>query len=131
MIHKFYSSLIGVTLIGFAGCTTAFIKPIQDHTFNQPELVVEQAALDALAFSGFFVATHYAHFLQGFRPRLVGGKWCNAGGETATIRLQESTPSTTTVWVTTELSSYGLLCQMDWTGELLSEIESSLSKEEQ
>src|SRR6267142_1172896 len=121
MIDKFHSSLIGVALIGFAGCTMASMPPNQDHTFNQPELVVEQAALDALAFSGFFVTTHTANFLQGFRPRLVGGKWCNAGGDTVMIRLQESSPSTTTALITTELSSYGLLCQKDWTGELLSE----------
>lgn len=121
--------LIFILFIAVTGCSSHPKKPEQYHRFLQPSVLVEQAALDAMAVSGFLVTSHSPELLQGYRPRVFGSTTCNPGGETAAIWLQETSPTTTLVWAATNKTSFGFICQKDWSADLLQEIESSFGKE--
>jgi hypothetical protein len=125
------SAVVTILLIAgsvLAGCTAT---PVRSQTsqliFQQPSDVVQKAGLDALAVNGFEITKNEPLYVEGYRPR-TWGFFCSPGGETAGVWLEQTWPAQTKVWTNTAISSFGRLCQKDWTGEILSEMNKALEK---
>jgi len=110
-----------------SGCSAIPIKPDNSQVFDQPIDAVQNAAHDALSVTGFRVKKAEPFYIEGYRPR-TWGFLCSPGGETAGIWLEQLGPSKTNVSVSTAISSFGALCQKDWTQMIYSEMNKTLSK---
>ena len=115
-------------VIALAGCAAIPVKPgFDDTVFQQPAPVVQRAAIDALIATGFDITESEPLYAEGYRPRKRdSGTSC--GGETVGIWLEAVEPSKTGVRVATAMSSYGIMCQKSWNGEILDEMQKALGK---
>src|SRR5690348_3244193 len=117
-------TLIGTALLtcALSACTATPIKPggFQDE-YDKPIQAVKQAGIDAMSVHGFEVTQNTEVYIEGHRPR-TWGFFCTPGGEGAGIWLEQTTPSRTRVAVNSEKSVFGVACQKEWTGPILSEM---------
>ena len=116
-----------------AGCSATPVKPggSQQGEFREfPKSVdvVRQAAVDALAVKGFEITKSESFYVEGYRPR-TWGFFCTPGGETSGIWLEQAGPSLTKAWISTAISSFGRLCQKDWTAAIVTEMENTLNSQ--
>ena len=109
-------------------CSATPVKPGgYQGEFLKPVDVVKKAGIDALVVTGFEITKTESLYLEGYRPR-TWGFFCSPGGETSGIWLEQTGPSLTRASITTATSSFGRLCQKDWSATILSEMEKSLSR---
>lgn len=94
--------------------------------FAKPADAVKQAGMDALIIHGFEITKKETNYIEGYRPR-IWGFFCSPGGETSGIWLEQINSSLTRASVTTAISSFGRLCQKNWTNTILAEMEKSLA----
>ena len=118
------SMLVGAMMLGCAlsACTAIPVKPGGfQEAYDKPLLVVRQAGVDAMSVNGFEVTQNTDLYIEGHRPR-TWGLFCTPGGEGAGIWLEQTSPSHTRVAVHSEKSLFGVACQKEWTGPILSEM---------
>ena len=118
-----------VLLVGsVSGCTATPIKPggFQGE-YDKPLSVVKQAGIDAMTVHGFEITQASDLYIEGHRPR-TWGFFCTPGGEGAGIWLEQASQSHIRVLINSEKSSFGMACQKEWTGPILSEMEKSLGQ---
>lgn len=123
-------TLIGTALLSCAlsACTATPIKPSGfQGEYDKPIQVVKQAGVDAMSVHGFEVTQNTDVYIEGHRPRMWGF-FCTPGGEGAAIWLEQTSPSHTRVAVNSEKSLFGIACQKEWTGPLLSEMRTTLGQ---
>jgi hypothetical protein len=126
--HSAVVTILLISALALAGCTATPVRSQATQlVFQQPSHVVQKAGIDALAVNGFEITKTEPLYIEGYRPR-TWGFFCTPGGETAGIWLEQIGPSQTKVWTNTAISSFGRLCQKDWTEKILSEMNKALEK---
>ena len=116
------------TAVALAGCATTPVRPeTQGVVFQQPSEVVQKAAVDALAVTGFDVTKSEPLYVEGVRPRKIGF-FVGSGGETVGIWLEPVESAKTKVRVDTAKTFVGIVGQKTWDEAILEEMEKSLGK---
>jgi len=111
-----------------SACTATPVKPGGfQEIYDKPLQVVRQAGIDAMSVNGFEVTQNTDVYIEGHRPR-TWGLFCTPGGEGAGIWLEQTSPSHTRVAVHSEKSLFGIACQKEWTGPILSEMRKTLGQ---
>ncbi len=125
-----------ISTLGFAivlacsvsACTATPVKSGgYQGEYDKPLTIVKQAGIDAMTVHGFEVTQNDPTYIEGHRPR-TWGFFCTPGGEGAGIWLEQTSPSRTRAWISSEKSHFGMACQQYWTGPILAEMEKSLGK---
>lgn len=131
MSTKFQTALLSAAVLlacSLSGCTATPVKPggFQGE-YDNPLTVVKQAGIDAMTVHGFEITQTTDMYIEGHRPR-TWGFFCTPGGEGAGIWFEQTSPSHTRVSIDSRKSHFGMACQKEWTGSILSEMEKALAK---
>jgi hypothetical protein len=115
-------------MLGLAGCVATPTRPansVPALVYNQPEAVVQKAAVDALQANGFVISKSGAEYVEGARPHKMG-LVVGSGGESAGVWLSSLGSDKTSVQVSTAKSFAGMAGQKNWDKEIIAEMDKSI-----